>query len=72
MTGEYVGWLASAKAAPHDIVAGAGFRFACLAHPLTNADGKAAIADGRHAIVLMFSPSRPGVAVVWPRLLSKS
>jgi GNAT superfamily N-acetyltransferase len=52
-TGEYIGWLASAKDAPGEIIAGAGVQLReVLPHPLTSPSGEAAISEGRHAIIL--------------------
>ena len=52
-TGEYVGWLASARQAPEKIIAGAGVQLRhVLPHPSTNSHGETTISDGRHAIVL--------------------
>src|SRR6266446_2358599 len=52
-TGEYVGWLASAKEEPDKIIAGAGVQLRhVLPHPLTSQSGEVAIAEGRHAIIL--------------------
>ena len=53
MTGEYLGWLASAKEAPDKIVAGAGVQLRhVLPHLLTSPNGDTAISDGRHAVIL--------------------
>jgi len=52
-TGEYVGWLASEKDAPDKIIAGAGVQLRyVLPHPANGPNGEAAIAEGRHAIIL--------------------
>jgi GNAT superfamily N-acetyltransferase len=52
-TGEYVGWLASARASPEEVVAGAGVQVRqVFPHPRRRGDGKVVVADGRHAIVL--------------------
>jgi GNAT superfamily N-acetyltransferase len=52
-TGEYVGWLASAKDTLDKIIAGAGAQLRhVLPHPLTGPNGDAAISEGRHAIIL--------------------
>ena len=52
-TGEYVGWLASAKDTLDKIIAGAGAQLRhVLPHPLTSPKGDAAISEGRHAIIL--------------------
>ena len=51
--GEYVGWLAAPADDLARIVAGAGVqRRRVLPHPVTQADGRVRIAEGRHAIVL--------------------
>jgi ribosomal protein S18 acetylase RimI-like enzyme len=51
--GEYVGWLAAPADDPARIVAGAGAqRRRVLPHPVTGADGRVRIAEGRHAVVL--------------------
>lgn len=52
-TGEYVGWLASARESPEEVVAGAGVQLRLVfPHPRRRADGRVVLADGRHAIVL--------------------
>ena len=52
-TGEYVGWLASAKESPDTIVAGVGVQLRqAFPHPRRRADGSVVVAGGRHAIVL--------------------
>ena len=52
-TGEYVGWLASAKDTLDKIIAGAGAQLRqVLPHPLTSPNGDSAISEGRHAIIL--------------------
>jgi len=49
-TGEYVGWLASAKESPDTIVAGAGVQLRqVFPHPRWRADGSVVVAGGRHA-----------------------
>jgi GNAT superfamily N-acetyltransferase len=49
---EYVGWLAS-PGNDDKIVGGAGVQLRdVMPHPATDADGKAAIAEGRHAIII--------------------
>lgn len=51
--GEYVGWLATPEDQEDTIVAGAGAQLRrVLPHPVELADGRKAVADGRHAIVL--------------------
>jgi GNAT superfamily N-acetyltransferase len=52
-SGEYIGWLASAKDAANKIIGGAGVQLRhVMPHPLTSANGDAGIAEGRHAIIL--------------------
>jgi len=52
-TGEYVGWLASARGAPDRVIAGAGVQLRyVLPHPGKAPNGDATISDGRHAIIL--------------------
>jgi GNAT superfamily N-acetyltransferase len=52
-SGEYIGWLASAKDAPAKIIGGAGVQLRhALPHPFTNPNGEITVADGRHAIIL--------------------
>jgi GNAT superfamily N-acetyltransferase len=52
-SGEYLGWLASAKESPDTVVAGAGVQLRqVLPHPRQDADGRVVVAGGRHAIVL--------------------
>jgi GNAT superfamily N-acetyltransferase len=52
-TGEYIGWLASARETPDTVVAGAGVqRRQVLPHPRQRTDGSVVVAGGRHAIVL--------------------
>ena len=51
--GEYVGWLATAPDEPELVLAGAGVqRRRVLPHPIAEGEGRARIAEGRHAIVL--------------------
>ncbi len=48
--GEYVGWLATAVG---EVIGGAGVQFRRVSpHPIKNANGEVAIAEGRHAIVI--------------------
>jgi GNAT superfamily N-acetyltransferase len=50
--GEYVGWLASLKNEPGQIVAGAGVQLREVPpHPQTNPNGKVDIVSGRQAII---------------------
>jgi GNAT superfamily N-acetyltransferase len=52
-SGEYSGWLASPKAAPLQIIAGAGVQLRqTLPYPVGEPNEKIAIADGRQGIVL--------------------
>ena len=52
-TGEYVGWLASRKKAPDDILAGAGVQLRrVLPHPAGDLETGITIAQGRHAIII--------------------
>jgi GNAT superfamily N-acetyltransferase len=52
-SGEYLGWLASAKESRDPVVAGAGVQLRqVLPHPRQGADGGVVVAGGRHAIVL--------------------
>lgn len=51
--GEYVGWLGCDPKSPEVIISGAGVQLRRVApHPFTKANGEAAIAEGRHAIVI--------------------
>jgi GNAT superfamily N-acetyltransferase len=51
--GEYLGWLGSPADQPHEVVGGAGVQLRqVLPHPALTPEGKVAVAEGRHAIVL--------------------
>lgn len=67
--GEYLGWLAVLAERPDIIAGGAGVMLReVLPHPLSRADQKQGIAEGRHAIILnVFTRPewrRQGVAVL--------
>ena len=52
-TGEYVGWLATARQFPDTVVGGSGVQLRqVFPHPRRRADGSVVVAGGRHAIVL--------------------
>ena len=52
-TGEYVGWLASTRQSPAEVVAGAGVQLRqVFPHPRRRTDGSMVLARGRHAIIV--------------------
>jgi GNAT superfamily N-acetyltransferase len=52
-SGEYIGWLASPADSLGKIIGGVGIHLRrVLPHPLTNPNGEARLAEGRHAIIL--------------------
>gem|GEM_PF-6089541 len=65
--GEYIGWLAIPTEHPDIIAGGAGVQLReVLPHSLTRANEGTKIAEGRHAISSMYSPSPNGVIRVSP------